>query len=53
MTEGRRIRSPLPSLVVSQSELEIGTSLQVRMAQQRLNVTRLCGFGPPHTTIVY
>ena len=53
MTEGRRIRSPLPSLVVSRSELEIGTLLQVRMAQQRLNVTRLCGVGPPHTTTVY
>ena len=47
------LRSPLPSLVVSRSELEIGTSLQVRMAQQGLNVTRLCGVGPPHTTTVY
>ena len=53
MTEGRRMRSPLPSLVVSRSELEIGTSLQVQMAQQRLNVTRLCGVGPPHTTTIY
>ena len=45
----------LPSLasVVSRSELVIGTSLQVRTAQQRLNVTRLCGVGPPHTTTIY
>ena len=45
----------LPSLasVVSRSELVIGTSLQVRTAQQRLNVTRLCGVGPPHTTAIY
>ena len=45
----------LPSLasVVSRSELVIGTSLQVWMAQQRLNVTRLCGIGPPHTTTIY
>ena len=53
MTEGRRMRSPLLASVVSRSELVIGTSLQVRMAQQRLNVTRLCGVGPPHTTTIY
>ena len=53
MTEGRRMRSPLPSLVVSRSELEIGTSLQAWNAQQRgLNVTR-CGRCPPHSTIYW
>ena len=45
--------SPPQPLVVSRSELVIGTSLQVRTAQQRLNVTRLCGVGPPHTTTIY
>ena len=44
---------PSLALVVSRSELVIGISLQVRTAQQRLNVTRLCGVGSPHTTTVY
>ena len=32
MTEGRRMQSPLPSLVVSRFELEIGTSLRIWLA---------------------
>ena len=42
-----------PFRTVSRFELEIGTALLVWFTQQRHNVSRSCGVGPPHTANVY